>query len=65
MQQENSVYQVIKALGCRTSFGGDYRLVTEWQVIDTRDGFVMEVFSLKRDAVEWVKQAEAAAMQTA
>lgn len=31
-----------------------------WAVIDSRDGFVVDVFSRKADAAHWIKQTEEA-----
>lgn len=31
-----------------------------WAVIDSRDGFVIDVFSRKADAAHWIKQAKEA-----
>jgi hypothetical protein len=36
------------------------REVKAWDVVDTRDGYVYDTFSLKRDAQHWINQAIAA-----
>lgn len=43
-----------------TATGGERKA---WDVIDARDGYVYDTFSLKRDAKAWIERAIARAAQ--
>lgn len=48
-----TAYKIVKGYSA-TSSG---REVAVWHVVDTKDGYIFDTFSLKRDAQHWVDQA--------
>ena len=49
---------IIKKTYVGTATGGEK---AAWDVVDARDGYVYDTFSLKRDAKVWIERAMAAA----
>lgn len=49
-----NTYKIIAAYSYNNRTGGERKV---WNVIDANDGFVIDTFSLKRDAMAWIERA--------